>query len=387
MRNLITLIESAQPKYRFVTTCVDSNSNGPNGEAIYDMRRANHGIIDFNDIMQMIGPAELEKAGLDPSTLADDWAVSWEQSVWRGIPCIYIVQSGIEHIFTPNGEHPGPWQDDDLTEKAKAPTIASCTKSNGEINRAKADRILDPKGYFKNKKKISEKIQDDVVFYGYHGTSSVFLNTILERGLSKDPEKRVHDKESQILVPYEGTYFSDSPAVALWAGDRAVSAFGGKHIIVICGITHDIRDTLAGDEDAVIEFIDNFNPNDWQDSDDTRSEEECWDVGFYNTFDCEMPHQFLELLKHPEQNDPMHRKYMDIVTRYIGASTKSSGNYESVSFRVPNGVGIAHIAAIIECQWLHEELDGPDRLPDGFGYKIIYGNVNPKIRKALSGGY
>jgi hypothetical protein len=46
-----------------------------------------------------------------------------------------------------------------MHEILKAPTIASCTKSNGAINRAKADRILDPKGYFKKKKKISENEQ------------------------------------------------------------------------------------------------------------------------------------------------------------------------------------------------------------------------------------
>ena len=101
------------PPYRFVTTCEDTDLNGPYGEAIHDMKRARHGIIDFDDIMRLIGPQELRQAGLDPDTLADDWAVSWEQSTWRGIPCIYIVQSGIEHIFTPNGETPGTWVDDE----------------------------------------------------------------------------------------------------------------------------------------------------------------------------------------------------------------------------------------------------------------------------------
>ena len=101
------------PPYRFVTTCEDTALNGPYGEAIHDMKRARHGIIDFDDIMRLIGPQELRQAGLDPDTLADDWAVSWEQSTWRGIPCIYIVQSGIEHIFTPNVKTPGTWVDDE----------------------------------------------------------------------------------------------------------------------------------------------------------------------------------------------------------------------------------------------------------------------------------
>ena len=113
IRHWITLCEDISRHYKFVTTCADTHLNGPYGEAIHDMRHERHGIIDFDDIMQHIGPNELMVAGLDPDTLADDWAVSWEQSVWRGIPCIYIVQSGIEHIFTLNGKTPNEWVDDD----------------------------------------------------------------------------------------------------------------------------------------------------------------------------------------------------------------------------------------------------------------------------------
>ncbi len=37
----------------------------------------------------------------------------------------------------------------------KIVTIASATKADGNIDRAKADRILDPRGYFeKNKRKL-----------------------------------------------------------------------------------------------------------------------------------------------------------------------------------------------------------------------------------------
>lgn len=113
MRDLMTIVETTAPQYRFVTTCVDQYLNGSHGDAIHDMKRAIHGNIDFDDIMQMIGSTELQKAGFDPMTMDDDWAITYEQSIWRGIPCIYIVQSGIEHIFTLNGEIPGPWVDED----------------------------------------------------------------------------------------------------------------------------------------------------------------------------------------------------------------------------------------------------------------------------------
>jgi hypothetical protein len=187
------------------------------------------------------------------------------------------------------------------------------------------------------------------------------------------------------LVPYEGTYFSDSPAVALWAGTRAVEAFGGKHIIVICGITHDLRDELAGDEDGITEFIDSFDADDYRDNSDEeeRSELECWDIAFYQAFEMEAPQSFFKLLDHPSDSDPLHRKYMDQVTRYIGASTRSSGSGNGdVSFRVPNGVGLAHIAAIIECEY-SDDFD-PSHLPSDFRYKVIYGKLNQTIKRKLS---
>lgn len=113
IRNFMNILESIEPTYKFVTTCIDSGLNGPYGEAIHDMKNNCEGIIDFDDLTNLIGKKEIDNAGLDYDTLADDWAVSWEKSTWRGIPCIYIVQSGIEHIFTLNGEIPPAWTDDD----------------------------------------------------------------------------------------------------------------------------------------------------------------------------------------------------------------------------------------------------------------------------------
>jgi hypothetical protein len=46
----------------------------------------------------------------------------------------------------------------DLFEAVKIVTIKSATKANGNIDRAKADRMLDPHGYFsKNKRKIKRR--------------------------------------------------------------------------------------------------------------------------------------------------------------------------------------------------------------------------------------
>jgi hypothetical protein len=39
----------------------------------------------------------------------------------------------------------------EVRKSTKAPTIASATGKNGQINRKTADRILDPKGYFRPK--------------------------------------------------------------------------------------------------------------------------------------------------------------------------------------------------------------------------------------------
>lgn len=49
-----------------------------------------------------------------------------------------------------------------------APTIAIATKSNGNINRKTADRILDPQGYFEKNKRANfrgKKVSED------HGNS------------------------------------------------------------------------------------------------------------------------------------------------------------------------------------------------------------------------
>ena len=45
-----------------------------------------------------------------------------------------------------------------LSEFTKPPTIISATDSNGQIDRTKANKMVDPKGYFaKNKRCIKKK--------------------------------------------------------------------------------------------------------------------------------------------------------------------------------------------------------------------------------------
>lgn len=49
----------------------------------------------------------------------------------------------------------------ELAGVAKAPTIVSATKADGEIDRHEADRMIDPHGYFKNKHPVQEDGWED----------------------------------------------------------------------------------------------------------------------------------------------------------------------------------------------------------------------------------
>src|SRR5271154_4446543 len=99
MREAINLIESHD--YLYVTNCTDS-CHGHGGEAIHEMKRRAK-TIDFDDLVQMVGMKELGSVFPDPISLEDDWAVSYFTSIWRGVPCVYVVHSGIENKFTLNG--------------------------------------------------------------------------------------------------------------------------------------------------------------------------------------------------------------------------------------------------------------------------------------------
>lgn len=92
-------------RYKFVTTCVDAYLNGSHGEAIQEMKERCE-LLDWDDLVLAIGMEHLATVFPDAAALKDDFGVNWHKSVWRGIPCIYVVHSAIEHIFTLNGQVP-----------------------------------------------------------------------------------------------------------------------------------------------------------------------------------------------------------------------------------------------------------------------------------------
>lgn len=112
MRQLITLLESGMPEYNYVTNCTNSG-HGKNGEAIHRMVEKSS-TLDYDDVERMVGREQLAEVfsdydwSDDPTgmTLKSDWAVSYAQSKWRGIPCVYVQHSRIEYIFTLNGRMP-----------------------------------------------------------------------------------------------------------------------------------------------------------------------------------------------------------------------------------------------------------------------------------------
>jgi hypothetical protein len=97
--------KSIEGKYIFVTTCVDTYLNGSHGEAIHEMKDRGEP-LDWEDLVRAIGMEHLASVFPDAADLKDDFGVNWLRSLWRGIPCVYVVHSGIEHIFTLNGQIP-----------------------------------------------------------------------------------------------------------------------------------------------------------------------------------------------------------------------------------------------------------------------------------------
>lgn len=89
--------------YKYVHSCVSSTY-----EDIWDMvdnsveitRRTFLQYVDREDLK------ELERElGYDRwFHIANDWHVTYHKGTYRDTPCVYLQHSGIEHIFTLNGE-------------------------------------------------------------------------------------------------------------------------------------------------------------------------------------------------------------------------------------------------------------------------------------------
>ena len=86
----------------YTTNCV--NSTAESIDAMY--RGAKE--IDYMEFIEQVDVEQLQALfpGYDWSedkpkdlTLKDDWAVSFWESVFMGIPCLYVEHSRIEYIF------------------------------------------------------------------------------------------------------------------------------------------------------------------------------------------------------------------------------------------------------------------------------------------------
>jgi hypothetical protein len=86
----------------FTTNCVHSD-----GDDIRDMKDA---AVETTrrTFMSYLAPDQWRQIqldlGYDPTghelSLAKDWHVSYHRSLYRGEPCVYLVWSGIEYVFT-----------------------------------------------------------------------------------------------------------------------------------------------------------------------------------------------------------------------------------------------------------------------------------------------
>lgn len=100
------------------------------------------------------------------------------------------------------------------------------------------------------------KTADTFIFY--HGTSSVFLHSILKKGLDPAPSKKVWEEGyrrepgSAGMESFPGTYITSNFIKALSSAEHAVDRFGGNPLIVV-GQAEDRAPEARIDEDHVPE--------------------------------------------------------------------------------------------------------------------------------------
>ena len=91
----------------------------------------------------------------------------------------------------------------------------------------------------------------------YHGTSSIFLNSIFKNGLKVDTKQKSWDSDKDASyeivdrTSYGGIYLTTNLATANSAAYRTCNKFGGKNIIVISELQ---TKTLVSDEDDFLSF-------------------------------------------------------------------------------------------------------------------------------------
>ena len=97
-------------KYKFVTDCIHAE-----GEDIHDMKDKARDVSYATMLRNCEGFGELAR-NLGYSRdfpIMKDWSVSYCKSMYRGVPCYYLRQSGIEYIFTLHGAAGATPQGDD----------------------------------------------------------------------------------------------------------------------------------------------------------------------------------------------------------------------------------------------------------------------------------
>lgn len=95
-------------RYHYVTNCVSSD-----GDSIQEMQSAaetvsfsefSRNVTELKEFARGLGYDSM--SGSKGLSLANDYANTFNKSVYRGVACYYVRQSGIEYIFTLNGVCP-----------------------------------------------------------------------------------------------------------------------------------------------------------------------------------------------------------------------------------------------------------------------------------------
>jgi hypothetical protein len=96
---------------------------------------------------------------------------------------------------------------------------------------------------------LMERRSDRIV---YHGTSSVFLRSILKHGLQANPPNRSFGNKEWHRESFPGVYLSASSYIARWAADAAADIHGG-HPMMLRIIYR--QGSGKVDEDSITDFL------------------------------------------------------------------------------------------------------------------------------------
>ena len=95
-------------RFKYATNCVNSTGKSVNDMKDHHLersitRRTFLQKVEKEDLKQLEADLGYESHPRQGLTAAGDWHISYHKSFYKGEPCVYMVHSAIEYIFTETG--------------------------------------------------------------------------------------------------------------------------------------------------------------------------------------------------------------------------------------------------------------------------------------------